>query len=67
VQAIAIGARYGDRIEIREGLDEGDRVVVSGQFLLDAESDLRSGLARLSSVPPSTHDDAHGEEAHRHD
>lgn len=69
VQAVAIGARYGDRLEIREGLDEGDRIVVSGQFLLDAEADLRGGLERLNAAPAAAPADehAHGAEAHRHD
>jgi Cu(I)/Ag(I) efflux system membrane fusion protein/cobalt-zinc-cadmium efflux system membrane fusion protein len=34
-----------DMVEIRSGLDEGDAVVVSGQFLLDSESRLSEALA----------------------
>jgi Cu(I)/Ag(I) efflux system membrane fusion protein len=34
-------ARYvGDQVEIVEGIDEGERIVVSGNFLLDSESKL---------------------------
>ncbi|MHB1287170.1 MAG: efflux RND transporter periplasmic adaptor subunit [Leptospirales bacterium] len=35
---VTVGARSPHWIEVVSGLSEGDRVVVSGQFLLDAES-----------------------------
>lgn len=54
---VRIGARFGERIEVLEGVSEGDQVVVSGQFLLDSEADLRTGLNRLQAAP------AHGEHA----
>jgi multidrug efflux pump subunit AcrA (membrane-fusion protein) len=38
----------GDEIAIRSGLGEGDRVVVSAQFLLDSEANLQAGLRRLT-------------------
>jgi Cu(I)/Ag(I) efflux system membrane fusion protein len=44
---VTAGAESGDRVAIREGLAAGERVVVSGQFLLDSEANLRSGLDRL--------------------
>lgn len=34
-------------VEVRQGLDEGDRVVTSGQFLLDAESKLKEAIAKM--------------------
>ncbi|MDR3213656.1 MAG: efflux RND transporter periplasmic adaptor subunit [Azoarcus sp.] len=38
----------GDRTEIRAGdLQEGDRIVVSGQFMIDSEASLRGVLARM--------------------
>jgi Cu(I)/Ag(I) efflux system membrane fusion protein len=43
---------------IADGLAAGDRVVVSGQFMLDSEASLRSELQRIttdsesSSMPP---------------
>lgn len=39
---VTTGLRANGRIEIREGLKPGDRVVVSGNFLVAAESRLRS-------------------------
>lgn len=46
---VTIGRRSGDRIEIREGLSEGQSVVVSGQFLIDSEASLSGALARLEA------------------
>ncbi|HEY7513723.1 MAG TPA: efflux RND transporter periplasmic adaptor subunit, partial [Vicinamibacteria bacterium] len=42
---IKIGTRTGKRLEVLSGLAEGDRVVVSANFLLDSESSLRAALA----------------------
>ena len=44
---VVAGAESGDRVAIREGLQEGEQVVVSAQFLLDSEANLNSGLDRL--------------------
>ena len=51
---VAIGLANADWAEVLEGLAEGDEIVTSGQFLLDAEANLRAGLARLASPPMST-------------
>jgi Cu(I)/Ag(I) efflux system membrane fusion protein len=45
------GLESGERIAILEGLAAGEEVVVSGQFLLDSEANLRAGLRRLESEP----------------
>jgi RND family efflux transporter MFP subunit len=42
---VTTGWRYGDRVEILNGLKEGDEVVTSGNFLLDSESRMRSAGA----------------------
>jgi Cu(I)/Ag(I) efflux system membrane fusion protein len=47
---VEAGMESGTEIEIRKGLKAGDRVVVSGQFLIDSEASLRSTLARLPGV-----------------
>lgn len=39
---VEIGRRADGRAEVRRGLAEGDRVVVSAQFLVDSESRLRA-------------------------
>jgi len=52
--AVNPGIESGDRIEIRSGLKEGDRVVTSGQFLIDSESNLEAELGRMGDRPPPT-------------
>lgn len=37
----------GGRVEVRSGLEPGERVVTSAQFLLDSESKIREGLLRM--------------------
>ena len=48
---VEIGMESGDRVEIRSGLKEGERVVTSAQFLLDSESSVRASLQRLTEPP----------------
>lgn len=43
VNVVAGGAQNG-WVEIKQGLKEGDKVVTSGQFLIDSEASLRSAL-----------------------
>ena len=40
-RAVETGWRFGDRVEIVRGLAPGDRIVVSGTFLIDSESRMR--------------------------
>jgi len=44
-QDVTIGARSGDLVEIASGLAEGDVVVSAGNFLVAAESRVRSAGA----------------------
>src|SRR6185295_4483400 len=48
---VEIGRESGDMAEVRKGLAAGQRVVVSGQFLVDSEASLRGALARLTTQP----------------
>lgn len=41
-RAVLVGAQLADRVEIREGLREGEQIVAAGVFLLDSESRLRA-------------------------
>lgn len=47
---VELGARAGDRFEIRSGLKVGDRIVASANFLVDAESRLGTG-AGMTNMP----------------
>jgi Cu(I)/Ag(I) efflux system membrane fusion protein len=39
---VTVGVQLADRVEIREGLQEGEQIVAAGVFLLDSESRLRA-------------------------
>ena len=39
---VTVGVQLTDRVEIREGLKEGEQIVAAGVFLLDSESRLRA-------------------------
>jgi len=74
---VVAGPESGERVVIRDGLAEGERVVVAGQFLLDSEANLRAGMERLTSgsspapapaaeVPADAPDAASGHAGHEH-
>ena len=52
VRQVSTGIESGDRVQILSGVKAGERVVASGQFLLDSEESLRGGLERLSGGAP---------------
>ncbi len=41
---VTIGEKYGDKYQILTGLNENDEVAASGGFLIDSESQLKTGL-----------------------
>jgi Cu(I)/Ag(I) efflux system membrane fusion protein len=41
-RTVTLGVQLADRVEIRTGLTEGERIVAAGVFLLDSESRLRA-------------------------
>lgn len=49
VRPITVGMESENQIEIISGLKRDEQVVVSGQFLLDSESNLKAGLERLQT------------------
>jgi Cu(I)/Ag(I) efflux system membrane fusion protein len=44
---VEVGSRFGDDLEVLSGLAEGDEVVTSAAFLIDAESRLKSATAAM--------------------
>ena len=57
---VTVGRPADADVEIRSGLAEGQRVVTSGQFMIDSEASLKSALSRLSSVAPDAKPAAKG-------
>jgi Cu(I)/Ag(I) efflux system membrane fusion protein len=45
---VRVGAEYGDRSQILDGLGLGQTVVASGQFLIDSEANLRGAFDHLA-------------------
>jgi Cu(I)/Ag(I) efflux system membrane fusion protein len=45
---VVAGIESGDWIQIVSGLQPGDEIVTSGQFLIDSEASLKASLARMS-------------------
>ena len=62
-RTVVLGARTADnRYEVRSGVVAGERVVTSGQFLLDSESQLREAIQKMlrstegvKAAPPADH------------
>jgi Cu(I)/Ag(I) efflux system membrane fusion protein len=48
---VVTGAEASGQTEVLEGLDAGQKVVASGQFLIDSEASLRGSLRRLGEPP----------------
>ena len=46
---VSLGTDFGDEVEVVAGLNAGDQVVASGQFLIDSEARLRSVLGNMSA------------------
>lgn len=57
---IETGRDSGGMTEIRKGLTAGQRVVASGQFLIDSEASLKSTLSRLESAAEPAKNDPLG-------
>ncbi len=53
IRDVEVGLQTQGRVEILSGLQEGERLVVSGQFLIDSEASLQGAGQRLAQ--PHTH------------
>ncbi|MBL8670776.1 MAG: efflux RND transporter periplasmic adaptor subunit [Alphaproteobacteria bacterium] len=63
-RAVALGARSAEHVEILDGVAEGESVVVSATFLIDAESNLKAALGSFVAGAPQDkagHDPARAE------
>jgi membrane fusion protein, copper/silver efflux system len=52
VANVVTGAQVGDKTIIVKGLEEGNKIVLSGQFLIDSEASLKSTVDRLGAASP---------------
>jgi len=50
---IVVGARADNWYQVLDGLHEGDRIVVSANFLVDSESSLKAALESMSGAAPA--------------
>jgi RND family efflux transporter MFP subunit len=54
---VKTGEREGDRVQILSGLSAGERIVTSGNFLIDSESQMKavaSGMGGMAGMPGMT-------------
>jgi Cu(I)/Ag(I) efflux system membrane fusion protein len=52
-RAVTLGGRSDDYVEVLTGVAEGEQVVTSANFLIDAESNLKAALGGLSAAASS--------------
>lgn len=50
---VEVGLDSNGQTEIRKGLEAGQKVVVSGQFLVDSEANLKASTTRMGDMPPA--------------
>jgi Cu(I)/Ag(I) efflux system membrane fusion protein len=48
-QEVKVGTESGEQTEILSGLVAGERVVISGQFLIDSEASMKGVMSRAST------------------
>jgi len=49
---VQLGARVGDDFIVLKGLNEGERIITSANFLIDSESQLQAALGSFVPPPP---------------
>jgi membrane fusion protein, copper/silver efflux system len=47
-RTVTAGIESGDYVEILDGVEQGDEIVTSGQFLIDSEASMRASINRMS-------------------
>ncbi|MDO8958896.1 MAG: efflux RND transporter periplasmic adaptor subunit [Rhodocyclaceae bacterium] len=54
-RAVKLGLRGDDYVEVKEGVKEGEQVVVAANFLIDSESNLKAALGGMKEKPSVSH------------
>lgn len=49
VKKISTGMETNDQIEVLSGLEDGDMIVTSGEFLIDSEANLKTNIERVNT------------------
>ncbi len=49
---VRLGSKYGDLYQVHSGLQEGERVIASANFLIDAESKVQGALKEFEQQKP---------------
>jgi Cu(I)/Ag(I) efflux system membrane fusion protein len=57
---VKLGVRGDDYVEVKEGVKEGERVVVAANFLIDSESNLKAALGGMQEAKPAVSHQAAG-------
>ena len=57
-RAVKVGARSDNHVEILDGLKADEKVVISANFLIDAESNLRAALSAFTQPGPNQENEA---------
>ncbi|MEW6513821.1 MAG: efflux RND transporter periplasmic adaptor subunit [Pseudomonadota bacterium] len=52
---VKLGLRGDDYVEVKEGVKEGELVVVTANFLIDSESNLKAALGGMKEKPSVSH------------
>ena len=60
-QPVRTGIESGDRVAILDGVTAGDQVVISGQFLIDSESNIEAALSGMGDLSDESADDVQSE------
>lgn len=63
---VVAGIESGDFVEILSGIDAGDDIVISGQFLIDSEASMRASLSRMSKADNDSNSDMSTMESESH-
>lgn len=56
MRMVELGIRGNGMVEVKSGLEEGEKVVVSGAYLLNSEYLLRKGTNSMENMPGMDHD-----------
>ncbi|MEX2489131.1 MAG: efflux RND transporter periplasmic adaptor subunit [Pseudomonadales bacterium] len=64
---VTLGLESGERTQILEGVEPGEKVVTSGQFLIDSESRLNEATAKMQAVNDKDAQGMEGNDMEGHD